>query len=998
MTGRLCIVRDSSRLLIGSPAKAGGRRRLSTTSTCRRLLGTMVVASFFGTGVFGFSGAARNASGQEAAAVAGEQTTDQEKSTDQLWLNFNGTPWDQVLQWFADETGMSLHKDTWPSGTFTYVDSRRQYTADQAIDMMNLLLMREGFALIRRGQLLMVVDLEDNLARDFLREMAEPLTPEDLDSRGNSDYARVTFSLGAMTPEDAAQDLEKLRSPSGSIQVLQASRKVVATDTVGVLKSIRDVLGGTTGLDDGVLEIELKNRPAEDVLEVARPHLGLEAGVNVGDDIRVSTNFMGDRIYATGDQLKLQLLKGLVAKSDRPLPGSETTSDVTLETPELKTYSTGTSDPAVAQDVISRMLAGLPDVRMTMDPKTNQLIIQARPNEHRLVEETLRKLTGESIELVSIPLRRLDPQAALLTINKYFGKTAENNVGPTVDGDPVTKKIWVKGTPQEIEEVQRLIQELEGTSNAGLLGDKIRVLPMSGRADDVLNQIQRLWPQSGRTNRIRIVTSQDLNGGGPRLPERRLNAPVENSSGNDAAIDSIDPSPFLNRTLEPANESEAANEDDNANKDAAVADRRDWYYVTTQETNPSTADENEPTEGSQSNTEQAETQQPAQANPGAGSEIVIQVTPQGIIIASDDTEALNDFEELLNTLTEQLSAAGQQPTVYWLKFIKAEVAADMLNKVLGGSSSSSASDFGGSMLNEIGGGMLGGLLGLGGGGGGSDSGPVFTTTGTVSIVADARLNALIIQANANDLTMVEEILSVIDREESPEEIRTTPKPTLIPVIYQDANEVANIVKGLYSNRIAGQEGQNRQPSPQDLINALRGGRGGGRNQQAEENKPTPVAISVDTRSNAIIVSAAPQDIEDIRELVSIIDQGGMEAEETVEVVQLGGGINGEALQSALTAVLGSQARTNTTSNNSSSNSSNNTSGTNSSSASDIQRRMEFFNQLRSGGGGFPGGGFGGRSGFTPGGFGGSSRGGFTPGGFGGGTRGGGSTRGGRGGR
>ncbi|MCB0325892.1 MAG: hypothetical protein KDD69_20080, partial [Bdellovibrionales bacterium] len=235
-------------------------------STSRSILSLAIAAAFWGTACL-----PNGVQAQEAAAAEASQpettptplnSSAQPQSEEPLWLNFNGQPWNQVLEWFADETGMSLHKDTWPAGTFTYVDTRRQYTVDKAIEMMNLLLMQEGYALIRRGQLLMVVDLEDNLARDYLRELAEPLSPEELDERANSDYARVTFSLGAMSPEDAAQDLEKLRSPSGSIQVLQASRKVVATDTVGSLKAIRDVLGGTSGLDDGVLEIELKYRPA----------------------------------------------------------------------------------------------------------------------------------------------------------------------------------------------------------------------------------------------------------------------------------------------------------------------------------------------------------------------------------------------------------------------------------------------------------------------------------------------------------------------------------------------------------------------------------------------------------------------------------------------------------------------------------------------------------------------------------------------------------------
>ena len=169
------------------------------------------------------------------------------------------------------------------------------------------------------------------------------------------------------------------------------------------------------------------------------------------------------------------------------------------------------------------------------------------------------------------------------------------------------------------------------------------------------------------------------------------------------------------------------------------------------------------------------------SNSKLGSDIIIQMTPQGMVIASDDLDALAEFEELMGMIADSVATTEQKPTVYWLKYIKASVASELLNSILSGADSGGGGglgDMAGSMLGEIGGGMLGGLLGMGGGGGGGSDGPVLTTTGTVSIVPDARLNALIIQANAIDLVTVESILQVIDREESPEDVRTSPKPQL----------------------------------------------------------------------------------------------------------------------------------------------------------------------------------------------------------------------------
>ena len=120
----------------------------------------------------------------------------------------------------------------------------------------------------------------------------------------------------------------------------------------------------------------------------------------------------------------------------------------------------------------------------------------------------------------------MDPVAALQTINKYFGKTADNEAGPKVDGDPVTKKLWVKGTVQEIEQVKQLIEMVEGSSTSGLLGERVRILPYSGRtAEDALKQLEALWDLSGRANRIRMVTPSNMEAGSGGLQERRLNGP-----------------------------------------------------------------------------------------------------------------------------------------------------------------------------------------------------------------------------------------------------------------------------------------------------------------------------------------------------------------------------------------------------------------------------------------------------------------------------------------
>ncbi len=382
----------------------------------------------------------------------------------------------------------------------------------------------------------------------------------------------------------------------------------------------------------------------------------------------------------------------------------------------------------------------------------------------------------------------------------------------------------------------------------------------------------------------------------------------------------------------------------------------------------------------------------------AGADIRVEFTPNGIIISSEDTKALDQFEELIRKIAPPTGPIGGKGfTVFFLKHSKAEVARQLISDILGGSTSDGG---GGSLMGDMasnlmggGGGILGALLGGGGGAGGGGAVTTVQGTGPVSIVADSRLNCLIVQALPADAQLVEQLLKIVDREGSITDIETAGKPHIIPIIYVSADAVAQIVREAFANRMstgAGQGGGGGQPNPAEIIRALRGGRGGGASEaKSEEPKMT---IAVDSRSNALIVTAPDQLYQQVEELVKMIDQGSANLDEEVVVVSLKKG-NAEAVQKALAAVMG---RTSTTT---SSNNRNNMGGQRQgfggggfggATSGDIQQRMQFLQQLQGAGGGGRGG-FGGMGG----GAGGGGRGGF--GGMGGGGMGGGG-RGGQGGQ
>ncbi len=264
-----------------------------------------------------------------------------------------------------------------------------------------------------------------------------------------------------------------------------------------------------------------------------------------------------------------------------------------------------------------------------------------------------------------------------------------------------------------------------------------------------------------------------------------------------------------------------------------------------------------------------------------------------------------------------------------------------------------------------------------------------------------------------DLELCEQLLKIIDQPESIISVRTRGEFAVIPVLSQDADTVATEIKALFPDRIEGAGGgggnANRgAPDPREFLAALTGGGGGrrgagGGNSQLSEIK---IAISVDKKTNSLLVMAPPQDIEWIKRIVQELDVAGGDVEEGVEVVSLSGtNLNVGMIDSALKSVLGSKARTNTNTNSSNTGSSSPAPQGGGMDADAMRRSAEQLQQLRErfgggAGGAAPGGGQGFRNfGGGNNGFGGQGFRGFGGGGQQGGQRGGGGgQQGGRGGR
>jgi type II secretory pathway component GspD/PulD (secretin) len=885
---------------------------------------------------------------------AAPATTEPSKPV-KLRFSFRYTPWKEVLDWFAQQADLSFVTDYYPEGTFNYTDAR-EYTPAQAIDVLNSVLLTKGYTLIRRERALMLINLEEGIPDNLV----ETLTPEQLDEKGEFEIASVLFELDRLTPEEAELEIKRMLGPQGRIVTLPKSRQIQVTETGGRLRAIRALIRRVEdpqGSGVSVLRpFDLEHADPDVVLPVLRQLMDIPEGANASSDgsVRIAVDPTRKRLLVNGKPERLSRIEEILKLLDVSGAGASGTG-VLNETPQLEVYSITTADSQNVLAIMQTLLAGLPDVRLTVDPQTGNLIALARPSEHKTIVATLQQLQRDVRRFEVFQLRVVDPQLAVLAINKMFNGSSDpklpaNPTSPQVDADPMTRQLIVRGSTAQVEQIRELLTKLgESESGEELATDasRVRMIPLKGRAaQSAIERLEDIWP-AVRQNRIRVVTPSAI------IPTIRPSGDAEDEGTNNlrsrsapqphtapAAAPSMPAATPTDRDPEPAAELEKSTRHEHRGWNVPV-------QFVAESAEP--ADAAEPVEaiirrvlppmsidGNASDEPALAPQRPAVAVPAAPrpaparppvapsadakepSPIVVSIGPGGIIIASDDVEALNEFEALLNQMATGAASNVPEMTIFYLKHAKAASVAETLEQIFGGGAAAADSggggggllgDIAGAALGDRGGGILGTLLGLGEGGS-------IQPTGSVKITADPRLNALVVQANTTDTEMVEQLLKILDQKGSPEDVLIVPKAKIIAMKNTQAQEVAEIVRQVYSDRVmaasgAGGQGQQaRAPSPQEFMQMLRGGGGGrrgggaaGGGRQPAQEEPQKLTLSVDTRTNSVILAAPEPLFTEVEGLIAQIDKAAVESNQTMRVVQLHKAST-DSVQQALSAIVG----------------------------------------------------------------------------------------------
>ncbi|GHT44438.1 hypothetical protein FACS189454_01800 [Planctomycetales bacterium] len=886
---------------------------------------------------------------------------------EKIRFNFRYAPWKDVIGWFADQAGLSLQMDNVPPGTLNLTDNQ-YYTPAEGLDILNSYLLFKGYTIIRKGKSMFVILLDDGIPPNLL----EPISPAELDNRGKYEICRCVFNLNRTTPDIIQAEAEKLLGPQGTLVTLPKSQQIVITETAGTLRTIRDIIKRIDDPDElvsGAMHtITPKNLEADEVLGIMRKLLSIDEN---DPSLRTAVDASGTKIWMSGRADMIERAKEIIKAVD----DSFDKKDSALEgMPQFEPYDTGTADPATVLSVLQTLLAGTPDVRLSLDSKTGGIAVLARPANHKTIRETIQQMQLNAPQFDTIPLKRISPLSAVESIKKFFETaspsgasspttaTAAARAGnmstvsaPTVEADVAARQIIVRGTVTQIQQIRSLLAKLgeDGSATAGRNISTTRMISVPTAATPlILEQLQNILPKVDPN--IKVIVPG-------------LDKPIEKPSDkSESEIDQLIDETFEKKVTKKA------------------AETRQPRYVPVKYQNEQTETNNT---GSTNTTNAAASQSQAQRQ---SETVVITATPNGLMLSSSDPEALDRVEQLIQMLSDESVLNRTRLEVYSPKNATAEVVSQTLQSLMGTVSTTSAGVSGAGSL-EISDEQRAAVLGLLSGG---DS---IEKTGTLSIVTDARNNTLLVQANPVDHNTIKRLLPILDQE-ARSDIKSRARPRFVVLRNIRAEEAKTTVETVYANKMQGGSGNNAganvaannggsdrrnrggvagQPTGMPVAGMPggmppgEGGPGGAfamqmmarlaanqGNSSAVKEVEEKMTLAVDARSNSLVVSSPEALFLEVKAFVEELDAIAAEQETVVETVSLKNISSGVAKQ-AIANTLGS-------------------------SVTFTQNTASMSNQQNTGGGGlFGGSGFGGFGGGSP--FGSSTRGGSGFGGFGGGT-------------
>ncbi|MEM8946474.1 MAG: secretin N-terminal domain-containing protein [Planctomycetota bacterium] len=791
-------------------------------------------------------------------------------------FNYNGQPWSDVLQEFADAAKLTFDWQELPADRLNLV-TQKKYNLQQARDLLNSRLLARGFTLVVQGELLSAVKIEKLDA-----SLVPRVEADDLEDYMPHDFVRVRFQLpDAMDPARAKEDVKALLNPKATVIPLLATKRLLVIDAVTNLRSVRDLIYDEQSAADSIIKPEIypiKHRRADYVADQIMIVLGLDpASRKSPQELQLETQRMqllmqmsqqkkdvskllkpdGLPVHIAVDRQQNTLmvnapadLKSTIERTikqiDQP-PGGAMVATVGGRSTRPHKTTTASTDAVVSALTEFGQLDPL--TRLQSDSKTKTIFAYATEADHQKIVEMIKKIDSTGREIHVVQLRRYSASAIAGTLTSMFGQA------PKKKKETSRRRSFFFGMSDDEEEKQELtfkaMPDVENNrliiwANAEELAEVNKMLTRLGESPEgVARNPSKLRELRGRTPEETA-----------RLLERLKAAYPGQLNIDDSAL-----------RKEPEEEPQPVEEDKVTRR---FAPSRVFRTV-----------------------QLSSDDLPAEDNANAPP-INITVTQDGrIVMSSDDAAALDQLESLVEAIEPP---QRQEFVKFKLEYVRASSVAfkleDYFEEELKGQTESVFDEWGEYEGKKE-----------------KDLGPI--TLGRrelLRFISEDYTNTVVVQgASPSQLRVIKQLIDIYDVAPKPNKNYLSRKTKVIKLKYSRAQDIANSLKEVYRELLSSKDKEFKDEEGGSSIIGNETTYVFGKRRIDETGKEDPVyikfdgmlAVGVDQISNALIVSAREEVLESIEETVKLLDEAA-KPNTMIHVHRVGGGIkSAEDLQKML---------------------------------------------------------------------------------------------------
>jgi len=158
-------------------------------------------------------------------------------NVDELRLNFRNAPLEMVLNYLSDAAGFIIVLDTRVNGNVSVISSHPM-TRDEAVDLLNSVLNKNGYAAIRNGRTLTIVDKNDAKTRDIPVKSGN--NPDEIPK--NAEIVTQIIPIRFVEARQLVSDLTSFVSPQATVVANEAGNSIVITDTQANIRHLTEII------------------------------------------------------------------------------------------------------------------------------------------------------------------------------------------------------------------------------------------------------------------------------------------------------------------------------------------------------------------------------------------------------------------------------------------------------------------------------------------------------------------------------------------------------------------------------------------------------------------------------------------------------------------------------------------------------------------------------------------------------------------------------------